>query len=280
MSLSRRFWCTGAFSLLALTATAAEPGSGLRFELSFPASVRSEPVDGRVFVVITREGKTEPRRQFGKSGGQYRSVPFFGEDVQGLRPGQNAVIDQRTEGYPLDHLSDLPAGDYFVQGVLNLYTLFHRADGHTVKLHMDQWEGQDFPVSPGNLYSEPRKIHLDPRAGGTVKVNLDRKIPPIEVPKDSELVKHVRFESPLLSKFWGRPVWIGATVLLPATTTGNRRPIPSSTSRGTSRLRPRVDSGRGRNRRPSPTRAISSGRISARSSKTRGSPTTSPACST
>ena len=215
MSLSRRFWCTGAFSLLALTATAAEPGSGLRFELSFPASVRSEPVDGRVFVVITRDGKTEPRRQFGKSGGQYRSVPFFGEDVQGLRPGQNAVIDQRTEGYPLDHLSDLPAGDYFVQGVLNLYTLFHRADGHTVKLHMDQWEGQDFPVSPGNLYSEPRKIHLDPRAGGTVKVNLDRKIPPIEVPKDSEFVKHVRFESPLLSKFWGRPIWIGATVLLP-----------------------------------------------------------------
>ena len=125
------------------------------------------------------------------------------------------MIDQRTEGYPLDHLSDLPAGDYFVQGVLNLYTLFHRADGHTVKLHMDQWEGQDFPVSPGNLYSEPRKMHLDPRAGGTVKVNLDRRIPPIEVPKDSEFVRHVRFESPLLSKFWGRPIWIGATVLLP-----------------------------------------------------------------
>ena len=58
---------------------------GLRFELTLPASVQPSPVDGRVFVVITRDGKTEPRLQFGKSGGQYRSAPFFGEDVDGVR---------------------------------------------------------------------------------------------------------------------------------------------------------------------------------------------------
>jgi hypothetical protein len=168
-----------------------------------------------VFVVLTRDGKTEPRLQFGKSGGQYRSVPFFGEDVAGLAPGQRAVIDGRSEGYPLDHLSDLPAGDYFVQGLLNVYTTFPRADGHVVKLHMDQWEGQNFPISPGTLYSAAQKIHLDPRAGATVRLALDRTIPRIEMPADTDFVKHVRFESPLLSKFWGRPISIGATILLP-----------------------------------------------------------------
>jgi hypothetical protein len=98
---------------------------------------------------------------------------------------------------------------------LNVYTTLHRADGHAVKMHMDQWEGQVFQISPGNLYSEPRKMTIDPRKGGTIRLVLDRKIPPIPMPADAVYVKHIRFESPLLSKFWGRPIFIGATVLLP-----------------------------------------------------------------
>ena len=78
--------------LTAASAVAAAPGPGdspeglLKFELSFPASVRGEPADGRLFVVVSREGQPEPRLQFGKGGDQYRSTPFFGEDVEGLKP--------------------------------------------------------------------------------------------------------------------------------------------------------------------------------------------------
>lgn len=201
--------------LLAQSLGAADQPARLRFQLSFPATVRSEPADGRVFVIIARKADPEPRLQFGKSGGQYDSTPFFGEDVAALGPGQRAVIDGRSDGYPLERLAELPAGDYYVQGFLNIYTTFHRSDGHVVKMHMDQWEGQNFPISPGNLYSEPRKIHLDPASRETIRLVLDRKIPPIEVPKDTAYVKHVRFESPLLSKFWGHPIFIGATILLP-----------------------------------------------------------------
>jgi hypothetical protein len=212
-----RSGAAAACSLLVLNslAGAEEPAARLRFEISFPAAARSEPADGRVFVVLTRDGTKEPRLQFGKSGGQYRSVPFFGEDVESLRPGQTAVIDGRSDGYPIEHVGELPAGDYFVQGLLNVYTTFHRADGHVVKMHMDQWEGQNFPISPGNLYSDPRKIHVDPESGQTIRLVLDHRIPPIEMPKDTARVKRFRFESPLLSKFWGQPIYIGATVLLP-----------------------------------------------------------------
>ena len=187
----------------------------MRFELSFPESVRSEPVDGRVYVVVTRKASPSRDCSSARPAASTRRLRSSARTWRDFAPGAAAVIDDRANGYPLERLSALPAGDYFVQGVLNVYTTFHRADGHTVRLHMDQWEGQDFPISPGNLYSEPRRVHLDPAAPQTIRLVLDRKIPPIAVPPDTEWVKHVRFQSPSLSKFWGQPIWIGATILLP-----------------------------------------------------------------
>ncbi len=56
---------------------AEERTATLRFELSFPSTVRTEPADGRVFVILTRKAEPEPRLQFGKSGGQYKSTPVL-----------------------------------------------------------------------------------------------------------------------------------------------------------------------------------------------------------
>jgi hypothetical protein len=78
-----------------------------------------------------------------------------------LQPGQPAVIDSRVLGYPLESIADIPAGEYTVQAVLNVYSTFRRSDGHVVKLHMDQWEGQQWNRSPGNLYTRPAKIKID-----------------------------------------------------------------------------------------------------------------------
>ena len=112
-------------------------------------------------------------------------------------------------------LSQLPAGDYYVQGVMNVYTQFHRSDGHVVWAHMDQWEGQRWGFSPGNLLSEPQRVHVDPKQSSTVKISLVKTIPPIEVPKDTEWTKRVKFQSKILTAFWGHPMYLGATVLLP-----------------------------------------------------------------
>ena len=126
-----------------------------------------------------------------------------------------AVIDAGTLGYPLKSLKELPAGEYYVQALVNVYTEFHRADGHTIWAHMDQWEGQQFNKSPGNIYSAVQKVHLDPKAGYDVKLSLDTLIPPVEVPADTEWVKHIKIQSAMLTKFWGQPIYLGATVLLP-----------------------------------------------------------------
>jgi len=187
------------------------PGN-LRFEISFPASVHAEPITGRVFVVISTDSFPEPRLRAGFWGD---APPLFGADVDQLKPGQAAVIDGATLGYPTDSLRDVPAGDYYVQAIMNVYTEFHRSDGHTIWAHMDQWEGQQFNRSPGNIYSEAQKVHLDPAAGYDIKLSLTKVIPPIQEPPDTAWVKHVKIQSKLLTAFWGHPMYIGAIVLLP-----------------------------------------------------------------
>ncbi len=184
----------------------------VRFEISFPASLEKQPLDGRVILVFSSDFKNEPR----ETAVNWRSPqPYFGVDVEGLKPGQPAVIDEQTLGFPLDSLRDIPAGEYNVQAVFNAYTTFHRSDGHVVKMHMDQWEGQQWNVSPGNLYSRPEKLKIDPTLGGTVRISLTERIPPIPPPKDTRYVKNVKIKSERVSRFWGTDMYLGALVLLP-----------------------------------------------------------------
>jgi hypothetical protein len=206
--------CAAIF-LLAVGATkaAALPqAGGAKFEVSIPASAHAGAITGRVFVVVSTSDKLEPRLQTGNWGD---SGPFFGVDVNALAPGQSAAIDASILGSPVRSLRDVPAGDYYVQAIVNIYTEFHRADGHTVWLHMDQWEGQHFNRSPGNLYSEVQKVHLDAGAGYDIKLSLTKEIPPVKVPEDTAWVKHIKIQSEMLTKFWGHPMYLGATVLLP-----------------------------------------------------------------
>jgi hypothetical protein len=80
---------------------------------------------------------------------------------------------------------------------------------------MDRGEGQHWNRAPGNLYSTPQKVRIDPKKDEMIKIALDKKIPPIPEPKDTKYIKHVKIQSKLLTEFWGRPMHLGACVLLP-----------------------------------------------------------------
>ncbi len=203
--------CLPALVLLcaSLSATAA-PASGPRIEVRFSASAHAQPVTGRVYVAISRDNDKPPIEQTDVTG-----VPLFGHDIEQLAPGQPATIDGDDFGAPLASLRQLPAGDYWMQPFVNIYTRFDRADGHTVWLHMDQGEGQDWKHSPGNLYGAPVKVHFDPAASTPIRLTADRAIAPIPAPQDTDYVKHLTLRSTLLSHWWGRPMTLGATVLLP-----------------------------------------------------------------
>jgi len=185
---------------------------GPRVEISVAQALRTAPVTGRMYVFVARHDDVEPRLQVRH---ESDCTPFFGVDVTQLAPGTPGVIDGGTLGYPVASLKDIPAGDYYVQGLLSVYSEFHRADGHALWLHDDQWEGQQFNRSPGNLVSDVRRVHLDPTRPDTIRLDLTRVLPPIDLPPDTRWVKHVKMQSKLLTAWWGRPIYLGATVLLP-----------------------------------------------------------------
>ena len=199
--------------ILLLCATAFAQNKALKIEVSYPASLSSAPLDGRVLLAISRDGNREPRFQIDEEEAQ--SQQLFGVQVDGLKPGQAAVVDSSTLGYPVRSLKDLPAGDYFVQAVLNIYETFHRSDGHTIKLAPDRGEGQQWNRKPGNLFSKVEKLHIDPATGGVIRVELTEKMPPLPPLQDTKYVKHFQLQSKLLSEFWGRPMDLGAIVVLP-----------------------------------------------------------------
>lgn len=186
-----------------------------RFAISFGSELSATPLDGRVYVVISTTNDPEPRDQIVEV--EIRSQQVFGADIEALAPGQSAFINDDALGYPIADFHSLAAGDYWVQGVLNKYTTFHRADGHTVKLPMDEGEGQHWNSKPGNFYSVPEKIHLDPAAPASqpLQIRLTKVVAPIVPPKDTEWVKHIRIQSQALTKFWGRPMYLGAIVVIP-----------------------------------------------------------------
>jgi hypothetical protein len=181
-----------------------------QFTISFPSEAHPEAITGRAYVIFSRENEREPRLQV-----SYTGVPFFGKNIEGLEPGKDVRIDGEVFGYPVTSLSEIPRGEYFVQGFINIYSEFKRSDGHTVWLHNDQWEGQQWNRSPGNLYSDVQKIKFDPSRAETFRLNCSHIVPPVEIPQDTQWVKRIKFRSRILTEFWGQPIYLGATVLLP-----------------------------------------------------------------
>jgi hypothetical protein len=165
-----------------------------------------------MLLLISRNNAREPRFQINED---LNTQQVFGVDVEALKPAQETIVDATAFGYPIKSISELKPGEYWVQALLHRYETFKRADGHTVKLPMDRGEGQQWSRAPGNLYSTPQKINVVANDDRTIKITLDKVIPPITPPKDTKYIKHVKMESKLLSKFWGRPMHLGANVLLP-----------------------------------------------------------------
>ena len=179
--------------------------------VSFPATQSTKPLDGRLLFLISKNASDEPRMQIDDTP---RSQMVFGTTVDGVKPGESIALSVEAAGYPVRHLQDVPEGDYTVQAVLNVYETFHRADGHTVKLAPDRGEGQHWNVAPGNLYSKPIKVHIGTSAA-PLKLTLDQVIPPITLIADTKYIRHLKIESALLTKFWGRPIYLSAVVLVP-----------------------------------------------------------------
>jgi hypothetical protein len=201
-----------AFWLLAFLSVGAAQAAA--FSVTLAPALAREPLNGRLLLLLSVDPAKEPRLQIDVG---TKSQQVFGIDVSEWQGGTAQVFDAKVLGYPRLSLADLPAGTYRVQALLHKYETFHRKDGHVVQMPMDRGEGQVWNLAPGNLYSAVGEIRIDPaksRAAPLALV-LDQVIPPIKPPADTQWVKHERIQSKLLTEFWGRPMYLGAHVLLP-----------------------------------------------------------------
>jgi S-formylglutathione hydrolase FrmB len=120
-------------------------------------------------------------------------------ELEYLGPGQSVSFDPDLRAYP-HPFSEAPAGAYGLMALLDTN-------------HTYGYSGR----GEGDLYSKVVKVeNLNPAAADPVDLVIERKSPSRPRPTDTDTVKLAEFQSPLLSKFWGRPITMRAGVVLPA----------------------------------------------------------------
>jgi hypothetical protein len=183
-----------AVILAAAVLQAGQVGSSLRFEITLDPSLPAQP-PGRLLVVMASSDRPEPRRLIGRTG--QNAAPIVGIDTPALAPGDGAVLDASAAAFPLESLGDLPADEYHIQAVLST--------NRDIRL----------PGAPGNLYSPPQRVTLDPARNDPVRLTLSQRISDEQLPPDGEYLRFIRLQSDLLTEFHGRPIFLRAGIILP-----------------------------------------------------------------
>ena len=83
---------------LAMIGFVATPCLGLDIEVSFSEEIASEPIDGRVILMLSKNDGEEPRFQVRPG---VNAIQIFGVDVEGMGPGEEVRIDASVFGYPI-----------------------------------------------------------------------------------------------------------------------------------------------------------------------------------
>ena len=186
--------------------------SAQMFNVKINTNLHTENFDGRLLLLFSNNNASEPRFQISDA---LNTQIVLGKNVEQWAIGTTQSIAEEAYGFPKERLSQIPSGDYYVQVLLHKYETFKLKNGKVVKLPMDRGEGQHWNLAPGNIYSKPIKIHFDPKNTEVVQLTIDQIIPPIIEPTDSKYIKHIKIQSKLLTEFWGRPMYLGAHILLP-----------------------------------------------------------------
>ena len=171
---------------------AAGPPVG-SFKLVLDPALQTTPYSGRVYIALGKDGRGEPRTQMGN---WFSPIQILAIDVTNIAPGSPISVGPTALSFP-KAFKDIPAGAYSAQAVARR-----------------SLESSTPGQGDGDLYSAPLSITFDPAAPAAADLKLDKPVTPRPF-KETDRVKLVEIDSPLLSKFYGRPVKTRAGVILP-----------------------------------------------------------------
>jgi hypothetical protein len=179
----------------------APQGAHLFFRVTASAALRA-PISGRLLVFVAKgtDARTVTINEFKPD-----ATWVAARTVHDLAPGAALDIDTDRTAYPRP-FSDLPAGDYQVQAVLDV-------------AHTYNYSG----LTPGDLISPVLTLRdWAPGRGAEPRLRLDKVVPARPARKltvrQQQAATHLQRaeeRSALLSAFWGRPTFIRAWVVLP-----------------------------------------------------------------
>ena len=204
------FCCLLLIALVGCQST--DSSAPISVTITLSDSLDISKVDGRLLLMLSNNAEKEPRFQINDG---LKTQLIFGKNVEGLQPGDQVTFTEEDMGFPIEKLSEVPSGKYQAQALLHVYETFNLSTGHTVKLPMDNGEGQQWNKSPGNIYNTPIEVSISSESNTDVSITINKVIPEIEAPADTEWVKHIRMKSEKLSEFYGRDMYLGAHILLP-----------------------------------------------------------------
>ncbi|MEP6787051.1 MAG: alpha/beta hydrolase-fold protein [Acidobacteriota bacterium] len=180
--------------LFQVAANAAATFGQTHFRVTIDASLVSadKPVSGRLLMFMKKDdGK--PSDGFGVDFTDPNAVWVSGTELTDLHPSKPIVIDGDALSFP-GAFSTAPLGQY------EIFALLDRDHSYTYS-----------EAGPGDIYSVVVKA---PMPAAEISIALSKVVPErkVDVPANARLIE---FESPMLSAFWGRPIEMKASVILP-----------------------------------------------------------------
>ncbi len=173
-------------------AAAAVP---LRFSVELAPELSDQAVSGRLLIFMTRS--SEPMEVVQPSFFEFDKVWIAAMDISNFTPGKALEFNPDALAYPAA-FSTASAGDYQFMALLDID-------------HSYPYSG----MGPGDLRSVVVVARdLKPADTQPIRLILSKRIEDEHL-ADTDSVKRITFESPLLSAFWGRPIAMHAAVVLP-----------------------------------------------------------------
>lgn len=203
---------------------------GFNIQLSINEGLLDSPTSGRVVVLFAPAG-TDPLEDTDVSNSAelfYGNNVFeidSGDFIQ-LSKGDGYATDTGVWGFPNISLNGIQPGYYTVQAFLNQYETVTRSDGSTVSVRFPCGDGTAIVNGPGSLMTTAKNVTIS-KTPQNIKLAFSNITAAIDFNgteiggcsqgnyEDTNNLKNVKIRSEVLSKFWNRDMYVGATVLLP-----------------------------------------------------------------
>lgn len=168
----------------------------VRFSIKVDSSLvgANQTASGRLLIFMS--GEKKPLNMVTPDLANPDGIWMTGVEVSNLEAGKSIEINPDLLAAPRK-FSEAAAGEYQVMAILDVN-------------HNATYNGMD----AGDLYSNVVKLNVATGGNGTAELTLVKIVPEKKI-NESENLKLVEFESPILTAFWGRPIKMQARVVLP-----------------------------------------------------------------